>query len=341
MGQFQLLPGAISRTASRSLKPCPRVPSMLKMYARQIGYRLMKYEMCLQVITTILSVLHGCSLSRDGSTFLVNRGKKRIRLNANHLVYAIDVARDFDTYFSQVEASTIGAWSEVDYSVPRLHRLANGIEFEIPSLPEEAPTLESYFRFYRPKAGDIVFDIGAYCGVFTYELSRHVGASGKVVAFEPDPLNAQILRRNVERHGLKNVVIANVAVSDHNGDAQFNPEGSLGSALSASIDRPSNNTHIMVRTVSFEQACATYGVPNFVKIDAEGAELEIISGAKKFISEHRINFALDTNHIRGGRFTSDAIESLFGDICYVAESSADAGASITTWGRPRSSTREG
>ena len=101
----------------------------------------------------------------------------------------------------------IGGNREVDYSVPRMQQLSNGLEVEISSMPEELPALDSYFRFYRPAAGELVFDIGAYCGLFTYELSKLVGPEGAVIAFKPDPLNVALLRRNIEHHALKNVTV--------------------------------------------------------------------------------------------------------------------------------------
>ena len=138
----------------------------------------------------------------------------------------------------------IGGDREVDYSVPQRQQLSNGLEVEISSMPEELPALDSYFRFYRPAAGELVFDIGAYCGLFTYELSKLVGPEGAVIAFEPDPLNVALLRRNIEHHALKNVTVVQATVSDQNGTAQFNSEGCLGSALSLSLDRPSTKDQL-------------------------------------------------------------------------------------------------
>ena len=57
------------------------------------------------------------------------------------------------------------------------------------------------------KPGDIIVDAGANVGYYTVIGSRLVGDRGKVYAFEPDPSNFELLRKNVELNGLKNVVL--------------------------------------------------------------------------------------------------------------------------------------
>ena len=78
----------------------------------------------------------------------------------------------------------------------------NGLEFELSSFPEEMEAISEYFHWYKPSPDDLIFDIGAYCGVTAYHLSRRV-PKGKVYSFEPDPINFELLKRNIERHGLR------------------------------------------------------------------------------------------------------------------------------------------
>jgi len=298
---------------------------------RQLAYRLMKSETGLRLMATGLCLRNGCLLHRDGETYLLKRGVRQIRISGKHLLYSIDTARHFDTYFSQVVPEKKGGQLEVNYSEPRLHTLTNGLQFELSSMPEETSALDAYFRFHRPNPSDLVFDIGAYCGVFTSELSKAVGPQGKVIAFEPDPLNVELLRRNVARHQLSNVIIAQAAISDTNGTAAFNSDGSLGSSLTLALSRPSTHETVEVRTIAFETACAEFGVPSFVKIDAEGAEIEILSGAKAFLQSHPIHFVLDTSHMRDGRTTHAAVEDLLKGCGYKVVSDFDSGGFMTTW----------
>jgi FkbM family methyltransferase len=302
---------------------------------RQLAYRLMKSETCLRLMAAGLCLRNGCGLHRDGETYILKRGARQIRISRQHLLYSIDTARHFDTYFSQVIPEQNGIQLEVNYSEARLHTLANGLQFELSSMPEETSALDAYFRFHHPKRGDLVFDIGAYCGVFTSELSRAVGPQGKVIAFEPDPLNVELLRRNITRHNLSNVTVAQVAVSDTNGTAAFNSDGSLGSALTLALSRPPTHDTTEVRTITLEKACTEFGVPSFVKIDAEGAEIEILSSAKTFLQSHPIHFVLDTSHMRNGHLTCKAVEDLLKSSGYKVTSGLDSGGFMTTWAQVR------
>lgn len=301
---------------------------------RRLAYKLMRNETSLRMMATALCLRNGCRLHREGASYILRRGDRQIRISGCHLLYSIDTAQHFDTYFSQVRPERRGTRLEVDYSQPRLQTLTNGLQFELSSMPEETSALDAYFRFYRPKPGDLVFDIGAYCGVFTFELSRAVGPLGSVIAFEPDPLNVELLRRNIDRHSLSNVTVAQAAVSDAAGTAQFNSDGALGSALTLALNRPPTHETTEVCTVAFEAACAEYGVPSFVKIDAEGAEIEILSGARTFLRSHTIHFVLDTSHMRDGQTTQSQVEEIFSDSGYKAVSGLDTGGFMTTWAQP-------
>jgi len=292
---------------------------------RNIAKLLAKSESTRYLLTAAVCLRRGSRLRRDNGTLLICNGERRVRIARKHLVYAADIAAHFDTYFTQAESDG----REVDYSRPRLHTLANGLQFELSSLPEEMPATDGYFRFFRPAPGDTVFDIGAYCGVFTYMLSQAVDPAGRVIAFEPDPVNREVLQRNIARHGLGNVTVVPAAVSDKDGDASFSAEGALGSALVGCIDRDVSVSSGSVPTMSLETAAQRFGVPSFIKIDAEGAEIEILSGASGFLCQHNIAFALDTNHMRGGELTAGRIESIFAACGYHAESLANP--FMTTW----------
>ena len=302
---------------------------------RRLLYPLLKHEPALRILVTVACLRNGTTLSKSGDTYLLCRGNKQIRIARHHLLYSIDLAKHFETYFSPIQPKKMGNCLEVDYSRPHLHTLANGLQFEISSLPEESAALDTYFRFYHPEPGDLVFDIGAYCGIFTHELSRAVGPSGRVVAFEPDPVNIESLRRNVSRHNLTNVTVVQEAISDREGETQFNSEGCLGSALNLSIDRPGAGVSVTVKTTTFENACKRFGTPAFVKIDAEGAEIEIINGSSNFLRKNSIHFALDTNHIRNSHTTDKAIEEIFHACGYEVESSEEF-SFMTTWATPNS-----
>jgi len=285
-------------------------------------------------ITALRCRRQGFQLRRDGETLVLRNGLRQIRFARKHLLYSLDLVQHFDTYVSQTLPNDVSGVAEFDYSGPRLHTLANGLQFELASLPEESPALDSYFRWAKPQEGETVFDIGAYCGVFTYILSRLVGTTGRVVAFEPDPVNVEILQRNVRRHGLQNVTVEAAALCDNDGERIFNSQGCLGSGFVACADRSAPGTSVTVRTMTLDSACQQYGLPSFVKIDAEGAEIEILAGGGTLLSRHQTAFVLDTNHFRDGVLTAARVEQIFRSNGYEAESSA--GPVMTTWARSHS-----
>ena len=259
-------------------------------------------------------------------------GEKVIRISDKHFPYAADMANNFDTYFSQVKPEKQGSNTVVDYSTPRVQKYANGLEFEIASMPEETEALQSYFHWYRPKVGDLVFDMGAYCGVSTYHFSKCVGESGKVIAFEPDPINYALLQRNIERHGLKNVVTLPFAIAGQSASAEFSSEGTMGSTLKRNSSRVTLGSIETVKTISLADACTAYGTPAFAKVDIEGSEIEMLSDSQAFLRQNDIQFALDTNHWLNGELTRTRVEQLFRQCGYEAESSDEHG-SMTTWAR--------
>jgi FkbM family methyltransferase len=240
--------------------------------------------------------------------------------------------RAFDSYYGAVLADEAGV---VDYSRPAMHRYAkSGVAFSLPGIAEEEDALEAYFHWYTPQPGDLAFDLGAHAGVSTYLLAQAVGPAGKVLAFEPDPITFRHLESNIEAHGLHNVTALPMAIAPRAGRLAFYSEGSLGAALVDVASRPGAGQTVEVDAITLADACDIAGLPAYVKMDIEGAELEVIASSRELLRTAAIHFSVDTNHNVGGSLTSMRLERLFADIGYEATSSADYGF-MTTWARPR------
>ncbi len=128
--------------------------------------------------------------------------------------------------------------------------------------------------------GMLVLDVGAQSGFYTLLLSRLVGSSGKVVAFEPLPANFRVLVENIEMNGLQNVTARPEAVVDKPGTMEFNvpPKDSnlIAGPLSAEEERPA----IAVPGTAIDAFADEIGRPiDFIKMDIEGAEGLAIRGA--------------------------------------------------------------
>jgi FkbM family methyltransferase len=288
--------------------------------------------MLTQVAIRAYGRFRGVNVRFEDGVIAFRRGPKEIRIAAANLPYAQDIIVHFGTYYGTVFPDAQGV---VDYSCPRIHRyLKSGVEFQLPSIAEEEEAIACYFRWYTPAPGDLVFDLGAHAGVSTYSLSQAVGPVGNVFAFEPDPIAWDSLMHNIEALNMRNVHPVRKAVAGKAGQLAFQPEGSLGSALSNVASRKGTRGTMLVDAITLAGACEVAGgKPAFVKMDIEGAELEVIASALDLLRGSSIQFAVDTNHNVGGQLTHKRMEALFSQAGYESVSSADSGF-MTTWARP-------
>ncbi|HEX6052435.1 MAG TPA: FkbM family methyltransferase, partial [Gemmatimonadaceae bacterium] len=180
-------------------------------------------------------------------------------------------------------------------------------------------------------------DLGAHSGVTSYHLARMVGPTGRVIAFEPDTTAFEMLCRNIELHRLPNVVPVRRAVAGTSGPRAFNSEGSLGAAFATLVNRRGLAPVTTVECMSLADACAEYGVPHFVKMDIEGAELEVVAAAGDVFREHDIRVAADSFHAVDGQPSASRLESLFRSFGYTAASGAPYGY-LTTWAHRQADT---
>ncbi|MGH7448831.1 MAG: FkbM family methyltransferase [Longimicrobiales bacterium] len=151
------------------------------------------------------------------------------------------------------------------------------------------PEQTRLFQDHIP-AGATVLDIGAHVGYYTLLASVLAGAGGRVCAFEPDPMNHAFLRRHIALNHLGNVAVENVAVSDRGGTASF----AFGTG--SGTGRLDAGGTLAVRTVRLDDYCRASGLaPGFLKIDVEGAELNVLRGAAEVIGSHHPVIFLSTH----------------------------------------------
>lgn len=129
--------------------------------------------------------------------------------------------------------------------------------------------------------GDHVLDIGANIGFFTLLLGKLVGASGSVTSFEPSPGTFSKLRENVRANGLKHVSCLQVALSDRVKSAHLHM--SVDSGRNSLARNPSTISAAPIVTGALDQAVSVKGY-RLVKMDAEGAELQIALGAGRIFT---------------------------------------------------------
>ncbi len=142
------------------------------------------------------------------------------------------------------------------------------------------------------KRGDVFLDIGANLGYYTIIAGSIVGIPGKVLAFEPDLNNFNMLKKNIRLNKLSNVTAVNAAVSDvggkgyiylsddNKGDHHIYDCG--GSRKRVKIDILAGDKFIAKETDRV----------NFIKIDTQGSEVRILRGLASQIQENRANLSM-------------------------------------------------
>lgn len=144
-------------------------------------------------------------------------------------------------------------------------------------------------RYLRP--GNVCFDIGAQAGYHTLYASSRVGPSGRVFAFEPAPKNIANIKKHVAMNHLANVTVVEAAVSDFDGVSHFDCGGSaVAGHLSA-------DGGLAVRTISLDHEIESGALPepDYIKIDAEGAELRILQGARRLLARRHPTLSVETH----------------------------------------------
>ncbi len=131
--------------------------------------------------------------------------------------------------------------------------------------------------------GFVVYDVGANVGIYSLLASQLVGPLGRVYAFEPLARNLRYLRQHIKLNNLENCTVVEKAVCKEDGTRRFS-----ATPWQASMAKLSPDGERLVPATTLDSC--VYGElklrpPDVIKIDVEGAELEVLEGATKVISE--------------------------------------------------------
>ncbi|MDD4353376.1 MAG: FkbM family methyltransferase [Candidatus Nanoarchaeia archaeon] len=166
---------------------------------------------------------------------------------------------------------------------------------------------KGYLKNYKLKKGDTVLDLGAFFGSFSIIAAKKVGPSGKVIAYEPDKRNFEILKQNVKESGLKNIVIVNKAIFDKKATLNLSSSFSSSNLFNKNL---LNTNKIQADTIDNELKRLNIKKVDFVKMDVEGAEIEVMNGAKNNLKNIK-NFAIACYHKRNGKTTGELLKPFF------------------------------
>jgi FkbM family methyltransferase len=154
---------------------------------------------------------------------------------------------------------------------------------------------DDIIEHFTPKQGDIVVDIGAHMGRYTIISSKRVGTNGKVVAIEAHPGNFEMLNRNIKLNQLTNVIPLNYAVySKETKIKLYLPEEDSGFTIYNTIMSNRAGTEdkfVEVNANTLDCLLQLNQIReeevNWVKIDVEGAEFEVLKGATNVLTKSK------------------------------------------------------
>jgi FkbM family methyltransferase len=150
-------------------------------------------------------------------------------------------------------------------------------------------------------SGGCFYDVGAHIGFYSLLAARLVGGGGHVVAFEPDPANVAVLQENVLRNDVSHVDVIAAAVWSHGGVVKFRrTEHPEMSSRRGAVLAPNGNRFgpglIEVEAVTLDTFAENHRLPTVIKIDVEGAEVEVLTGAQQLVSQTRPILIVEVHH---------------------------------------------
>jgi FkbM family methyltransferase len=178
--------------------------------------------------------------------------------------------------------------------------------------------IEGYLRQgkWPLEKGMIVIDGGGCFGEFSLYASRKVGDSGRVIMLEPDLANIQIARDYFDFNGgmPANVEIIPAGLWKSSGVLRFaSGLGAASSLLEAGQPTPPDAVITETKVESLDSLVEKCNLSrmDLVKLDIEGAELEVADASEPVIRRFRPNYAIASYHIRDGKPTSEKLASQF------------------------------
>ena len=148
----------------------------------------------------------------------------------------------------------------------------------------------------------VVWDIGANIGTWSLFFSSICGESTEIRCFEPDPQNVRFLKLNRKENNIRNWIVRPLALSNREGAATFFADPVCGATGTLEQDRDFIGTRYHAEMVAIEARTTTVDAeiasgarpPQFMKIDVEGHELEVLKGAQNTLNFQRPSLIFET-----------------------------------------------
>jgi FkbM family methyltransferase len=166
------------------------------------------------------------------------------------------------------------------------------------------------FLIENLRAGEVFIDVGANCGYYSIMAASIVGEAGKVYAFEPNPEISQLLEKSATKNGFKDrIFLFNLALSDRESESAnlYVSQELRNSGLSSlnlweshrNAGWLADNKVIKIQTSRFDTWMKSVSLTriDMMKIDVEGAELEMINGMEETLRNLRPRCIICETHL--------------------------------------------
>lgn len=172
-------------------------------------------------------------------------------------------------------------------------------------IPKRLLTQEEKFLLGLDINGQTIYDIGGNAGIFTIFFARSVGKKGKVITFEPNPQCCNMILEHLKLNNLNNVEVHQIALGKNREKATLavrkseTGTGSLQEDIKASILQEKGAETIQVEIDTLDNQITTNNLPkpDFVKIDVEGLEMDVLHGMSETIEAHKPKLFIEVHGV--------------------------------------------
>jgi FkbM family methyltransferase len=149
------------------------------------------------------------------------------------------------------------------------------------------------------RPGDVFYDVGANVGHVSIQIGYHFRGAVDIVSFEPQPNLAYQLAVSAALNGVPAFQVFDVLLGDHEGGAELFLTQTSAHASLVARDPTAKPLPRQMSTIDGLIGAAVIRPPSVVKIDVEGAEMQVLKGARHMLKVHRPLLVLEADSNMG------------------------------------------
>lgn len=157
--------------------------------------------------------------------------------------------------------------------------------------------------------GGLIVDVGAHTGYNTVYAARRVGSRGRVIAIEPTEDARTVLLENIAHNQVTNVTVVDGAAGAERGEREFFIRGDTSAVNSLFADSFYAAVTSTTRVAVAPLDDLVDGTPDLVKIDVEGAEMDVLAGMTRILGGPDIHLIVEWHPVlqEAAGFAADAL----------------------------------